>query len=128
MLQCYVDMHDDIQSVGLIAGRILAEGQSPAGAPGGPGGLQSVLMSGGGASSPTAYISASSSAASLFSMSGKSAISATSAKSGSSSGGGGGGGSKQLLPEMVWLSEYRGLLNGWQLFVERARLDVEIGE
>jgi hypothetical protein len=33
-----------------------------------------------------------------------------------------------ITKEMMWLNEYRTLLNRWQLFFERAKLDVELGK
>jgi hypothetical protein len=80
ILQRYLDCHDDIQTVALIAGRILE------------------AKDGG-------------------------------AHSHSQSQGSRANGAVENWPrEVVWLNEYRGLLNRWRMFFERAGLDVELGK
>eukprot|EP01032_Pedospumella_encystans_P014614 gene14614-16769_t len=83
ILQKYVDIYDDVQTVALLVSRVIDSQQAHTG---------------------------DSSAAS------------------SSSGGAGSDVVTGPTREWMWLHEYRNLLNKWEMFIERAYLDVELGK
>jgi len=82
ILQKYVDVFDDVQTVALLVSRVIDSQQAHAG------------------------------------------------EGGAASGAGGAGSSATSGPtrEWMWLHEYRNLLNKWEMFIERAYLDVELGK
>lgn len=84
ILQKYVDIYDDVQTVALLVSRVIDS------------------QNGGSSGSTGSEVGA---------------ISRSSA-----------GGADMPSKEWVWLHEYRSVLNKWEMFIERAYLDVELGK
>ena len=84
VLQRYIDIYDDVQTVALLVSRVIDSQHH-----------HQTAAGGGGAAADNASTTA---------------------------------GAMPPSREWVWLHEYRNLLNRWEMFVERAYLDVELGK